>query len=214
MPDLSAVDAGLGVEATEQRRNRPPSGVRKRPPLLNTGGRRGLSTISLDYIRNRCRIDDETGCWLWGLSVSSTGYPQINPVYGDAGNVRRITYRLARGPIRASYLITAEHLGDPCSKLCCCPDHLKQASRSRLQLLNYKRGLRDAVASVVTGRALAEASGLAKLSLQKAREIRASDKPVVQLAAEYGVSPATIYDVLRGRRWRENIRGASVFSQL
>jgi len=50
--------------------------------------------------------------------------------------------------------------------------------------------------------AVGSRNGRSKLTESKVREIRDSTEPANILASRYGVSRATIYEVLHGRRWR------------
>lgn len=52
----------------------------------------------------------------------------------------------------------------------------------------------------------------AKLTIDQARAIRASDAPAREEAKKYGVSSQTISAIRRGVLWAESVVGASVFS--
>jgi hypothetical protein len=47
--------------------------------------------------------------------------------------------------------------------------------------------------------------GISKLTVEKVRAIRASREPRGKLAAQFGVSPETIYDIVRGKTWKHVI---------
>ncbi len=92
-----------------------------------------LSTV--DYIRENSASEPNTGCWLWMLAVSPTGYA-ICPLrrFRDTGTrlAHRISYTAFNGPIPPG--LDLDHL---CRVRCCVnPDHLEPVTRKE----NLRRG--------------------------------------------------------------------------
>lgn len=73
-----------------------------------------------EKMRERIRVDPETGCHEWIAGRSSSGYGQV---WRDGRNhgVHRVAWELARGPIPEGL-----HIDHLCRNPCCCnPDHLE-----------------------------------------------------------------------------------------
>ncbi|WP_431509767.1 HNH endonuclease [Variovorax sp. DAIF25] len=142
--------------------------------------------------RARARCEDDGGCWTWQGHMNRG----CTPVMKDRGRsraVRRIVYEAACGPVKNGFEVvrTCEN------PRCCNPEHLKQtpADLRRRELAADRPRPK-----VIRPGGL---NGLAKLSLEKARYIRASDETPTQLAKRFDVSRAAISMVLRGQTWVE-----------
>jgi hypothetical protein len=76
------------------------------------------------YVRERIAIEDHgfvTRCWIWQLSLNSSGYGQGHPPGGPIEQAHRFSYRAFVGPIP-----TGLHLDHLCRvRDCCNPDHLE-----------------------------------------------------------------------------------------
>jgi hypothetical protein len=95
-------------------------------------------------------------------------------------------------------------------RLCCNPAHLKlctrtqlavDTNRARVQHMEYPQRL-----------AARTRLGLNKLDIEKARAIRADDRPMPDIAKHYNVSRKMVYKIKRGISWREGVHGSSVFT--
>jgi hypothetical protein len=68
------------------------------------------------WFRDMSEVDAVTGCWLWRLTVDSSGYPKI---YGR--NAHRVVYAIVHGSVGSG--LQVDHL---CRvKRCVNPDHLE-----------------------------------------------------------------------------------------
>lgn len=126
------------------------------------------------------REDDrgyETPCWIWPLAPKSTGYGLWRR-QGDSRLAHRVAYERAVGPIPPGLEI--DHL---CRvKVCVRPDHLEPVTHAE----NGRRGAR------------------AKLTHATVAQIRsglAAGAHPQSLAAQFGVSKATVYNLKAGRIW-------------
>lgn len=177
---------------------------------------------SLEDIRARCRIDEETGCWLWGMAQHiDRGRPGT---YGrtylpDHGEPRHASAH------RAAWLVSGRKLPKGhivwrslcAGGLCCNPQHCKsgtaadkgrdQAMRGTLKgnvnrrIQNQRNARKNMTPAHVVERAVAMfASGMA----QKA------------VAAELGIAKDTARKIRLGTHphcaGRSLVRGASVFA--
>ncbi len=153
----------------------------------------------IERLRDRCEVDEETGCWLWlqGMGGDGTspvmGFAELSP---NPVNVRRLMYVVAVGPIPPKRVISPS-----CGDLrCICPQHLKvreknQSLRGRVQPADY--GIKRLTARV--------SGGSTKLDWQKADEIRArraAGETNVALAREYGVTDEMISKIVNGHAWK------------
>ena len=165
--------------------------------------------LTLREIEMRCTKDGD--CWIWAQGVNGKGHPQAH-INGKGGQmVRRYVWELHHGrklPAKG-WVVFAECRSDRC----CCPEHLEAMPRGKRTHLAYVLGERVPAAEYRGRLSTCIKRGMAKLSMDVARQIRARmDEPNTRLAAEYGVHPKTIYSIKNGRSWRESARGASVFN--
>lgn len=124
-------------------------------------------------------VDPETGCWVWQWVKNKKGYGQMRD--GNSPTMlysHRVFYERAKGAVPQGMML--DHL---CRNPACVnPDHLEPVTNFE----NIRRGRTP------------------KLSEEAVREIR--DAPryygyARDLAEKFGVSPATIYGVRRGKGW-------------
>ncbi|GKS85836.1 hypothetical protein AVMA1855_16810 [Acidovorax sp. SUPP1855] len=154
---------------------------------------------TLEQLHARCIEDGDCLLWQGGLSKSA-GHPKFNN-----RSARRLVYELAHGPIPAGRNITVT-----CDCISCLnPEHLAlttkaEASRkaNACPSVRAKKSVASAKASRPKG----------KLTIEIAREIRASTGTCDELAAVYSVDRTLISKVRRGSAWRELV--ASPFQGL
>lgn len=148
---------------------------------------------ALTRIRVRCH--DDAGCWIWDGYAMNKGKVPVMSYEGRPTTVRSVAFRHGVGTIKPGHEVvrTCE------STLCCNPAHLEQVTvaqrRKRLAAVRNERQ----PASVVR----AQRERYAKLDMEKARAIRASDEMGKVLAERYGVSATLIGYVRRGVSWAE-----------
>lgn len=145
---------------------------------------------TLDQIYARCTEDGD--CLRWqGRRSCASGHPKIGNKSG-----RRVVYELLHGPIPDHKYVTVT-----CDCIdCLAPEHLAlttkaQAAKKGNQCPTVR--LRKAIASAKANRKTG------KLTMEKAREIRASSKTCDDLALAYGVDKTLISKVRTGAAWRE-----------
>ena len=148
-----------------------------------------------DRYRFALRVDRSGGpdaCWPWLGPIARNSYG-ITSYYGGRTwwYTHRLAYAMAHGAIPDGQDVC--HRCDV--RRCCNPAHLFAGSRLD--------NMRDAM---VKGRT-ARGRGLPNTKLSEAivREIRRAAAAGIQgkiLASQYGVSPMTVSDILRGKTWR------------
>ncbi|MDN8612766.1 HNH endonuclease [Variovorax ginsengisoli] len=148
------------------------------------------------YLLERiCSYSHEDGdCLVWDRYCN--GHMPVINVDGAPRPVRRVVFGLAVGPIKPGHEVI-----HTCKTLkCVAPEHLEQitAAKRRTMMAALRNGRGQAPSQV---RYMREKHG--KLSIEKAREIRASDELGKVLAARFGVTPQLISLVRTGKSWAE-----------
>jgi hypothetical protein len=145
---------------------------------------------TLQFLLGKCKEDADCLIWQGSLSKSS-GHPK----YNDKA-ARRLVYELAKGRIPAGHYVTVTC---DCAA-CLSPEHLRLTTKAEITAkvhscptVKAKKVISCAKASRKTG----------KLTMEKAREIRASNQTCDDLALVYGVDRTLISRVRTNKAWRE-----------
>lgn len=173
---------------------------------------------TLEHLRERCRMDSETGCWLWSLSMSHNRPAVVLKLDGRhrSLNGRRAAVFLRDGVMPGGDTYVWRHVGCPNAE-CCNPEHARVGTLVEMRKETASVSMRNTIASTARGIAQRDAR-LAKLTIEQVRQMRArASEPRKQLAAEFGVSVGNVWLILAHRTWRESaagvLAGSSVFSQ-
>lgn len=150
------------------------------------------------------RIKEEGDCWIWQLGVSSRGYPQAR-IDRKASLVGAWLYHHLNSTAPDRRHVVKTKCGN---RLFVSPKCLVRVSRSE----SVAAASRNAVKVTLALRARAIREGWAKLDMEKARAIRASNESAAALAEVYGVSRDAIYKIRRGTNWAESAANSSVFN--
>lgn len=158
----------------------------------------------LDAIHTKC---EEFGdCLLWtGRCVAGNPKVWVGGTYRPA---RRVVYEEARGHAIQTGLYPVMRCRNA---TCLHQDHIAVLSKSAILKLAASEG-RFGIkhgAAVAAGRRKA---GTAKLNLEKAREVRNSEEPVMVLAKRFNIDRSMVYAIKSGKSWRETAPGASIFN--
>jgi len=163
-------------------------------------------------VRFRAKVDSSSGpsgCWPWIGAVNGSGYGSLG-YNGRTEGAHRIAWIVAYGPIPKGASVL--HRCD--IRLCCNPTHLFLGTAKTNAQDCKAKGRQNGMAK----RHLGSAHGRAKLNEADVLAIRrnaeswtperdlvtGSWKPSIikDLASQYGVSLATIYQVISRRIWR------------
>lgn len=128
-------------------------------------------------------------CLLWPYGRHAVGYGSVT-WRGRAGRTAHsVVCELVYGPKPSSKHEAAHACGN---RICCTPTHLRWATREENQADKLIHGTHNR----------GERQGQSKLTAEQVREIRAQRHRLQRdLAAEYGVSDATISDIHCRRIW-------------
>lgn len=133
----------------------------------------------------------DSGCWLWTGWKNASGHGRFD-MDGKKVIAAHVSLSLAGRP-RPSDLISLH--GDTCESAACIrPDHLRwgtyadnAADRDRLGRREPPRGT---------------AHGMAKLTADDVRAIRADSRPQRQIAAAYGITQAAVSAIRLRKLWK------------
>lgn len=158
-----------------------------------------------------------TGCWEWSGARHSKGYGQLwNPYDKKIIGLHRLMFMVANDVTEiAPGMMVCHHCDNP---PCCNPSHLflgdartngqDMAAKGRSPWHRDPSVLHRA--AVLGGKKVGGKNLYAKgrhptavLNLEKARAIRKDPRIARLVAPEYGVSIKTIWEVRRGRYWKD-----------
>ena len=176
----------------------------------------GLDAAYIERLKERfwAKVDKTPGhgrdgdCWVWTSSLDNHGYGQIS-VGGRTGRPVRahiVSFLLADGVLTSKRSFVCHKCDNP---LCVNPSHLYAGNhqtnaddrvlRNRMPTGENHHFAKDKSAI------LGEKNSQAKLTRKEVQMIRELYKPRVvtqsALAIQFGVSPGTIHDILKGKNW-------------
>ncbi len=136
---------------------------------------------------------EDGDCLIWtGRLSGSSGHPK----WKKSHTVRRLMWEMQVGPLKAGQLMTVT-CGNPK-----CIQHLAITNRAEIA---RKTNADPRVKAIKRIKSSAIARKTAKLSIEKAREIRNSEMTGKALAVVYGVSEDLISKVRHHKAWPEPI---------
>lgn len=161
----------------------------------------------VDYILSRCV--EEGDCLMWTGHVSKDRLPIISENKAKK-SARRKLYEAIKGAELPKSKIVRMSCGN---HLCLNPDHLQALTIAQARKADGKAGKYSTPAMQITRTRNARARG--KLTLEQAREIRASSLSLRQLAEIYGVDKSNIAHIKQGKAWVDHENPfIGMFSQL
>jgi hypothetical protein len=156
----------------------------------------------VEHLRERSYVDPDTGCWHWRMGTSC-GAPKVwlqidGKKIGTRG--RRAALMLL-GQIQPGQTAFAK----TCCKSddCVNPEHSRAGTRGQHGEWITNSARYAGLVSRKLGAVKARATRPTKLTMTKAREIRASSETQKALALRYGVSQSVVSAIKLGRIWAE-----------
>lgn len=138
-------------------------------------------------------VDQSGDCWLWTRATNGVGYGRFAVTKGNIVSTHRFSWEVANGAIPEGQSVL--HRCDV--RHCVNPAHLFLGSRAD--------NARDMVEKGRNARG--EQHGIARLTAADARAIRdryaAGGVSMHDLAAQYGVTDVTVFNVVHRRTWRD-----------
>jgi hypothetical protein len=143
------------------------------------------------FLKYVTKEDGDSSCWRWTGSKSITGYGNFS-YKGSMFLAHRAAYHLFNGGINFT---PGKQISHSCgNRDCVAPHHLSEKTPSENNGADKRAMGRD------NG---GEKCHTSKLTWEKVKEIRSSDKSSKELCSLYGVSKSNIYAILRGKSWKE-----------
>ena len=183
--------------------------MQTRPMEIKTphiGGKRFDGVRSIDDLRDRCHIDDITGCWVWRYGFDGQGRPNVwMPALRKSTSMGVAICALLTGkPPKPG---TVWHV--TCrNKLCANPAHRQEGDRSTQMLAAKYRHTPVSRARISVGK-----RGQSRLSPEQIAEIEGSTLKLSEICARYGISQTHASNLRAGHRNRPTAApGSSVFS--
>ena len=168
---------------------------------------------TLEDLRGRCRIDDETGCWMWAGGASGK-QPRVWCFDPTAGKFKSIPAARAAwilggdSPVAGRVVYHAR-----CTNwLCVNPAHLAVGTKAEEGAHLRKHGTLRGDPARSAANAASVRRHRSKLTPELVREIRASTEKGVSIASRLGIAHGIVSNVRLGKIWRDGAPGASVFS--
>lgn len=182
--------------------------------MTSTRNTNGIRT--LNDLRERCFVDPDTSCWQWRMSCHQ-GSPRVHAIMPSGEKVilrgRRAGLVLHRGMELPAGQMAYARL--TCTAADCVnPAHAQSGTREQHGAYMRASGrAKPSHAKLIAATANSRKRQCVKLDMDKAREIRASDKSTRVLAREYNVPQSHVQNIKVGRAWREQpLPQASVFA--
>ena len=173
----------------------------------------GIRTVA--DLRERCRIDETTGCWHWGLAVVH-GKPKVHFTAPDTGvrtsmhGQRAAVYLRDRVAPAKGILVWRK---DSChSRDCVNPAHAVMGTPAEHGAYVRRTGMMRGLPQTIAANRRIARTKLAKLTAEQAQDIRCSDEPNAALSERYGVAQSAVSSIKRGEAWKDVMTNASVFS--
>lgn len=131
-------------------------------------------------------VDKSGDCWLWTRAAKG-GYGVVR-VEGKQARVHRYVFIITKGEPQFDVLHSCG------VRLCCNPDHLYDG--------DDKQNAADRDRHGRTAHNSGEVNGNARLTADQVSSIRADSRPVLEIAAEFGINKRYVYRIKAGERWK------------
>ena len=174
---------------------------------------------TLEGLRLRCRIDEDSGCWHWmgatQTKITSMGgkvqEPRIfNAAMGCTTTISRTAWALSGKPVPKAERWNVWHTCR--NPLCGNPEHMRAGTKVQwgewVRREGYMRGRPER--TIINSRT-AQTTGRARLSAEQVALVKSSQETGKALAVKLGVSETTISRCRRGETYKP-LPCSSVFS--
>lgn len=190
------------------------------PDVPRVGG----GVYGLDDIRDRCRVDELSGCWVWSMAVSDGGKPcsSLTPRVSLPAGVLSHAPRTV-SVARAAWLMSGRSLRTGqvvwrtcCNELCVSPKHLKAGTKREegawMAANGHRKG--DARRAAINLANVANTQAIPAETVRRIEGLLADGVLQWRIRELTGVHEATISKIANGRHMHQRrvVRGASVFS--
>lgn len=148
-----------------------------------------------EFVKNRCILHEE--CWEWTGAVQSEGATPTMRYKRRVGGVRR--FLAIDIGMNVDKRIVTHKCGNPA---CVNPAHILVVKRAKLQQRIAKE--RNYQTNPLRQKKIADiARSKSKLNMSIVSQIRSAEGSQRKIAAEYGITQATVSCIKSGRTWRD-----------
>jgi hypothetical protein len=177
----------------------------------------GIQTIN--DIKDRCRVDEETGCWIWTGAFSDRRTPTVSI---PPGVLREKRYTMSA--IRAAFLLAGRRLigtqvvyrVPSCpTPHCCNPNHHKAGTTAEANRAAAERGAYDTVQRTVWLQKIRLRQAIPIEKVRAIEEHIAAGNTAKSASDTFGVCVDTCREIRRGRHFHQRpleCKNSSVFS--
>jgi hypothetical protein len=144
------------------------------------------------------KLDKSGDCWIWTGYRNDDGYGEMNVARGKKKKVHRVMWEQSFGPIPEGMCVC--HRCD--IPACCNPVHLFLGTHAENMQDMVRKGRKVTPVAFILSKAKGERNAKAKLTAAAVRSIRNSSQTTKELAQSFGVSTASICNVISRRTWR------------
>lgn len=176
----------------------------------DNGGIRDLAGI-----KDRCRINDETGCWEWAGASSSNSAKRKStipvawsPAHGKVMTVTRLAMEFSRDMALGKRRVWRTCGGEDCVN----PAHLKFGTHAEWGAWMKKTEVMKGKVSIAVRRAVRISRGDVKTTMELAVWARESEQMGLDVAHALDISPKQVSRIRKFHTWKPTVSGASVFS--
>lgn len=172
----------------------------------------GIRTV--DDLKQRCAVDQETGCWHWRMAMCD-GVPRVHYCHPQTG--ARLTGKGRRAALilERREALPAGHVAwaKKCcaSADCCNPDHAQSGTKKKWGKWLTASGRVKNLPSKCAGARRAWDTRGRKITPEDVALIRSSDKSSREIAAEIGCSQYAAWSIRRKACRNEGMQNSSVW---
>ena len=170
--------------------------------MSSTARKDGIRTMA--DLKLRCRVDAETGCWLWAGCTRGASARIWLPDAGIRATAFAVEY-LSTGRHPAPGTAWVPQCGNA---LCCNPAHRRPGTKSEL----FKAVMPPYTADQRARMTQALRKRSTTMNMAKAAVVRSSEGTLVEIANKHGISVEMASRIRLGKRWFDGVRGSSVFN--
>jgi hypothetical protein len=160
-----------------------------------------IDTMDLENIRQRCHIDEDTGCWIWAGALSEGKWPRIHsPNHSKPGSpMETQTGRRAVWQLSTGKAIPKGHrvYGTCRCNTCLNPSHMKCGPAADWGKYKAQIGLHKTVRHVIGARKNGRANSV--LTEATYAEILSSNEIGLHIAKRLGIGRAVVSRVRTGK---------------
>jgi hypothetical protein len=144
-----------------------------------------VTTFAIHYLKTKCIIKADTGCWLWQKNTDRRGYGKVKHRWwgSEALYAHRAAWLAVGNEIPEGMILL--HACDTPS--CCNPKHLSLGTHKEntLDMLQKNR----------------QFSKISREDAENIRELSKSGSKIKDIAIQYDVTEQTIRNVITGKTW-------------